>query len=286
MIEPVFPPDPDKPPPPPESIQIVYEGEGESVSADKLGKALSGLSGILSIAGSVEAKMTQAAKGNSFALQFDLVETQPGLFSSDAISDVTTVLFGDFGLIASIKEIEGREISSIDDDEEDKDYILLTIEPGRKIRLLRRIFDLLSDSSVTKALRDVCAPVDPSEGVDGVSIFSSVGSHKLTHNQLPYMSFSLPHTELRRQEDFDAEIISAHFMGPNNWRLKVAGMPRAISVSISDSTFMNQVDEGDRFAKGDRIVGRVEVVTSRKRTEYTLLEARHIPSPRQQEFKL
>lgn len=281
MINSVFPPDPpDRPPPPDDQIRIVYEGQGESINVRELGKALTGL-GVLVSAGGAEAKMTEARKDNSFALNIGLVQGE--LFEPEVLTSVTDFLFGPEGLISSIRQIRGRKVVRI---EPGRDLVVLVFEDEETLELPKRVVDSLYDQAVTKSIRDLCSPLDLDEGVSGVSIHSSVGQHSMSLEKMrSYMAFSLPSTEYRRQQEFDAEITSTNFASSSNWQLRVAGMPRPIRVSIDDVGFMHRVDEGERFAKGDRIRGVVEVIQSDKKTEYRIIEAQHV-ALRQGELEL
>lgn len=272
MTDLAFPPDP--PRPPPDEIHIVYEGQAESIDVGKIGKALTGL-GVLVKTFGADAKMREAKKDNSFSLEIGLSEAE--LFGSDVISVVNNELFGESGLIASINQIRGRKVLKVIPEGESAS--LRFEDDDEHLVLPKRTVALLYNSSVTESLRNVCSPLDPSDGVTGVSIRSNAGTHKLPHDRVStYMAFSLPDTVHVQQQDFEADIVQAHFMGSQRWQLRIAGTPRPISVSIEDKGFMSRVDEGEKFAKGDRIRGVVEISHREgKRAEYKILSAEHIP---------
>ena len=279
MKDSVYPPDPGEPPPPPDDrLRIVYEGQAESISASKLGQALTGISSILVAAGGVEAKITEAQKSNSFSVELGLaVEPTSQVLSSEVLSSVFSSvadsLFGATGLVSSIQKIQGRQVDKVDPD---ADYMVLSVDEDR-FRIPKQTYELLSNRSVVTSLRDVCSPLDPAEGVTAVSIHSSAGTSRLSHEHVSYMALSLPDTEYRRTLQFDAEIIQAHFMGPNNWQLHISGSPKPVRVSIVDQVFMGRVDTGEQFRKGDRIEGVMEeILRAGKQTERTVLEARHV----------
>ena len=272
MTDLAFPPDP--PRPPPNEIHIVYEGQADSINVGKIGKALTGLAVLVKTFGA-EAKMLEAKKDNSFSLEIGLSDAE--LFDSDVISVVNDSLFGESGLIASINQIRGRKVLKVT--LEGESASLRFEDDDEHLVLPKRTVDLLYDSSVTGSLRDVCSPLDPSDGVTGVSIRSNAGTHKLSHDRASsYMAFSLPDTVHVQQQDFEADIVQAHFMGSQRWQLHISGTPRPIPVSIEDKGFMSRVDDGEKFAKGDRIRGVVEIINREgKRPEYRIISAEHIP---------
>lgn len=238
---------------------------------------------------SVSVHVRSDFKGASFGIDFDLLQTlleqAKTLFGGNKITPAEALISAAIGAIALLKSIKGRKTSytslsfgrirvSIDGDYEE---IEATEESVRIIR----------NRSARKALEAFLKPVEK-DGIDFVDIKHTSGQQRITKQDVPHLK--APNEEQILTEHIVTmalKVLTVDFPGERSWRFTDGGEP--FSAKITDGRFLDQIDGGRRFGKGDDIIAKVKLtqkkVGDRIKLEREVVEVLdHKPPPEQTTF--
>jgi hypothetical protein len=144
-----------------------------------------------------------------------------------------------------------------------------------------------SDTVARRSLAKVLKPLE-SDGIDEFEVHEAGRLiQKITRDEVPYFESS---TSLALPDDYEGDregnflIVTASFEGRYKWRL-FDGHAR-FTADIADRKFLERVDAGEKFGKGDVLVGTLHIKQWRDdhglHAEYKITHvADVIPTPRQ-----
>lgn len=180
------------------------------------------------------------------------------------------------------RELRGRNIIRIKGSGNTVEIIL---DDGDRLSVDVGLARCLSDKRVAAATRKVLDPLSR-EGIDRVSFYSdpdtavTVQKNELHYFEVGQSPPDILVNELRRMV---FSLVAVTFRDENKWRLSDGNT--TFFVTMEDEAFLQRVDDGESFAKGDQLVCEVRVtqqdIEGVLKTDYTVvrvLEHRRRPT--------
>lgn len=293
---------------------VVYDGEslrGSSMDVRSLAPALLALGDLLeqsnrAINGekaSVSVNV-KAFTAGCFGINFELVQSgmdyvrgllSPGSSVRDTLEILALLGFNTLevgkGLFWLMRKLRGRQPKNVVTLSSGNVAITYETENGdtESVEISQGVLDLYKDEKVRSALDKSLAPLR-SGGIDSFGVEMQDGTRQVLATEeevdwfaLPQIS-SIPLESNETPQERILSIVTLSFKEDNKWRLSDG--TAVFNVKISDSRFLQKVNEGASFAKGDMLrvsmVTRVSYTKEGLKTEYEVVcVLEHITIPRQ-----
>jgi len=214
-------------------------------------------------------------KRGSFQVHVDLVQAQAALDVASALfphdlksaKDILELLFGGGGIVVGVVELirllKGEPIPEtkvaidggilIDFSNAEMANSTVIISPTAA--------QVYADPISRKSIEKVLKPLER-EGIDEFEVHKDDKMiQRITRNEVQY--FKTSGALLDQQDDYEGDregnfsIITASFEGGYKWRL-FDGHAR-FTADITDEAFLERVDAGEKFGKGDVLVGTLHI---------------------------
>ena len=206
------------------------------------------------------------------------------LFSSDAVESLLNlkelVIGTGVGLFALMKKLRTRRITHREP--LDSGRIRITFDDGTTVEVPAAVLELYGSVEVRKQVRQVVEPLHR-EGIDLLEFRSDEHvTVSITTDEAP--AFDLPTADPTllsdQQLDLVVSIASVAFVEGNKWRLTDGD--RTFHATIGDADFLERVEHGEPFRKGDMLRCRIRIVQSQAldglHTDYQVVQVlEHIP---------
>lgn len=188
------------------------------------------------------------------------------LLTSDtttALANLQAVLIGGGGsLFALIRVIRRRKIKK-QEPVSTPGYVKVTLDDGTVIEARGEALELYVDTTVRQNARDVVRPLE-STGIHSMRLHSPT-TDPVVIDDGDLEAFELPdidETVVRETEtEMLVEIAAPTFRANNKWRLS-NGTSGSFWATIGDSAFLDNVNAGEPFRKGDTLRCLVKVTQS------------------------
>ena len=187
---------------------------------------------------------------------------------------IMAVVFGARGLAWLIKQIRGRKIEKVEKIPNTNRFKMTITEDKTEIEIDEPVMKLFKNKGIRQAINQIVNPV-AKEGIDRLQVTSADAdvNESVTKGDLnSFRRIQLPAQLIRTDtREMDLEIVSPTFKDNNKWRLSDG--ETTYSVSIEDRSFLTRIDEGEPFAKGDRLRGHIHITTNPDgKFSYSLME--------------
>jgi len=210
------------------------------------------------------------------------------IFTSDAataLANLTAVITGAAGVLGFIVAVGRRVIKSRD--QLPSGQIRITLEDGAMIEVPATVLTLYDSLHIRVTAAEVVEPLRR-EGIDEIQFRTDEGIPMARIGAGDAPAFDVDEIAGEQLSD-DVEtthvsIATAAFIEGNKWRLSSGD--QTFYVGMDDPAFVESVNQGKRFAKGDVLKVRMRVVQSRGpsglQTQRSIVEVlEHIPRERQ-----
>ena len=182
----------------------------------------------------------------------DLVDRIVSIFTSDPAQAIVNlrdlVLFGSGSLFFFIRWANRRSVTE-GARTADGQVLMLTAE-GDSVAIPPQTLALYRNARVRRKVREVVKPLEK-DGIDTVVFRETDTSIELSNGDVP--AFDVPATEpeplLDTRVAMAVSIAAPAFVEDNKWRLSDGD--RNFHASIVDEAFLQRVDDGEPFRKGD-----------------------------------
>lgn len=275
-----------------EKIQIKFDGQNHQIDANTLINTLIHYSTVINVTNDmigdgsrkVNIKINALEKG-SFVINIELVESfVKTLFSDNTMSylaDLTAVVGGVYALYALLKGKPAKEETNIN------------IE-NKSITVNKTTINIYNNKTVREAISKSIETVNEDPAVESVEIGNNKGEFvnfkREDFADLVYDDFSNEDQEPEEKRlivDATLGIIKLSFERGKTWEFMYNGFK--ISIVVKDDDLMKHIDSGARFAKGDSIKVKLEIVQkynpnymAYENKSYRIVEFKeHIKSPTQ-----
>ena len=173
------------------------------------------------------------------------------------------------------------------------DKVIVTIE-DQIIEIDRIVYKIYTENPIVDiAIRKGFEAIDRDEDVTGVEILDGKKDSLISISRSSFDAFTTPneiYDSLVRKETTSGEsltILKIVFDKGYKWQFYLSG--RKISATILDNSFIERVNNGERFAKGDVLVVEMEIEKVYDKSVDTYVEKgfkitrviQHIPRPNQ-----
>ncbi len=206
------------------------------------------------------------------------------LFTSESISALVNlkelVLAPTVGLLALIKRSHGKRIRSRENALPGR--IKLTFEDGEALEVPSEVVRLYDRPTVRRSARAVVAPL-AREGVSALYFQSEEQRGvSIEEDDLPAFEADFDDDIISENEvEMVVSIIAPVFVQGNKWRLSTGGNA-SFFASIEDLGFLERVEQGESFAKGDSLLCMMLITQSRRdgalQSDYRVVKVlRHFP---------
>lgn len=258
-----------------ESIQIKFDGQSHQIDSNTLINTLIHYNTIINVSNEllgkgdrkVSVKINAIEKG-SFVIDIQLIDFSviQSLFSSENISylaDLAGVVGGTYALFHKFKGRPVKETTEINID-------------NNNIIIDNRTINIYNTQIIREAISKSIETVSEDPAVDGINIGNEKGSfvhfERNEFKELVYTDFAdeaiLPE-ERRIVNDATLGIVKLSFEKGKTWEFLYNGFK--ISIVVKDDALMKLIDGGARFAKGDSIKVKLEIL-QRFNTDYNAYE--------------
>lgn len=283
-----------------ESIQIKFEGQDHQIDANTLINTLIHYNTIINISNDimgdgsrrVNVKINALQKG-SFVIDIELVESViKTLFSADNVSYLANLAGSVGGVYALYHFLKGKPAN--------KDNVSNTsIKIDNKNLIINETtINIYNNQTVREAISKSIQTVNEDPAVEGIKIGDSEGDFvhftKPEFSKLIYTDFAEEEIQPQEQKivtEATLGIIKLSFERGKTWEFIYNGFK--ISIVVKDDDIMKLIDAGARFAKGDSIKVKLEILqkynpdyNAYENKGYRILEfIDHIKAPTQSKFK-
>ena len=132
---------------------------------------------------------------------------------------------------------------------------------NESIEVEEKVYRLLQDYKIRKALQGVIAEPLEREGFESVSVADEKAATVLTHidrNEARYFRAPDPEEELLQTDEYDAtlQVLTLAFQDGNKWRFTEGG-GNTYYAEILDEEFVQRIRSNEQFARDDIIRARV-----------------------------
>jgi hypothetical protein len=288
----------------PESLTIKFEGQEHQIDANTLINTLIHynilINQINEVAGNgerrVELKVNAPERGSfviDIILNTKLIET---FFSSEAVNYTASIVTILGGVFAAYKILKGKPLK----EDADKDVTEKIIRENNITITNSSFVTIYNNSTVRSAISKSIETAENDSAVEGICVSNRdnkiVTIKRKDFSDLIYDDFDKEgeKEEIRHiiVDDVTLGIITLSFDRKKNWEFLYEGFK--ISMPMRDSGLSSLIDRGMRFAKGDSIVVKLEIVRQYNPTyegyqnkKYRIVEfLRHIPRPKEMELAL
>ena len=280
-----------------ESIQIKFEGQNHQIDSNTLINTLIHYNTIINISNDyigdgirkVNVKINAIEKG-SFIIDIELVESLvKNIFSSENISYLSNLAGIVGGVYAIYQHKKGKPINNETHIHIDNHNIIIN----------DTTVNIYNNQVVRESISKSIETANEDSAVEGIKISNKKGEfahfEKADFKNLIYTDFAEEEKPPQEQkvviEDATLGIIKLSFERGKTWEFIYNGF--RISMIVKDDALMNLIDSGTRFAKGDSIKVKLEIL-QRYNSEYNAYENKgyrilefidHIKSPTQTKIK-
>lgn len=280
-----------------ESIQIKFEGQTHQIDSNTLINTLIHYNTIINISNDyigdgirkVNVKINAIEKG-SFIIDIELVESLvKNIFSSENISYLSNLAGIVGGVYAIYQHKKGKPINNETHINIDNHNIIIN----------DTTVNIYNNQVVRESISKSIETANEDSAVEGIKISNKKGEfahfEKADFKNLIYTDFAEEEKPPQEQkvviEDATLGIIKLSFERGKTWEFIYNGF--RISMIVKDDALMNLIDSGTRFAKGDSIKVKLEIL-QRYNSEYNAYENKgyrilefidHIKSPTQTKIK-
>lgn len=280
-----------------ESIQIKFEGQNHQIDSNTLINTLIHYNTIINISNDyigdgirkVNVKINAIEKG-SFIIDIELVESLvKNIFSSENISYLSNLAGIVGGVYAIYQHKKGKPINNETHINIDNHNIIIN----------DTTVNIYNNQVVRESISKSIETANEDSAVEGIKISNKKGEfahfEKADFKNLIYTDFAEEEKPPQEQkvviEDATLGIIKLSFERGKTWEFIYNGF--RISMIVKDDALMNLIDSGTRFAKGDSIKVKLEIL-QRYNSEYNAYENKgyrilefidHIKSPTQTKIK-
>ncbi len=207
--------------------------------------------------------------------------------AATAASNLKTLVDSVVGLIEFQKRRRGREILRVERREGGK--VVVVVKEESEIETNESVVRLLVNQAVTESLTKTMAPLGQ-PGIDRVTLGSEDAmAAMVTTEEVSYFTPMENPEEMLTDEvhPMAVYVVSVAFREDNKWR--VSDGQNTLYVAMEDKAFLEKIDHGESFAKGDLLIGKVRMRQSNAgnllRTEYAIVEVQeHRHGPQQLDF--
>lgn len=246
-----------------ESIHIKFDGQNHQIDANTLINTLIHYSTVINVANDtigdgsrkVNIKINALEKG-SFVINIELVASfVQNLFSAETIaylSGLATIVGGVYALYDRHK---GKPV---------KEETNINVE-NKIITINKTTIEIYNNKVVREAISKSIETVNDDPAVESVEIGNDRGEFvnfkREDFNDLIYDDFSTEDKEPEEKRlivDATLGIIKLSFERGKSWEFMYNGFK--ISIVVKDDDLMKHIDSGARFAKGDSIKVKLEIV--------------------------
>jgi hypothetical protein len=282
-----------------ESLKIEFEGQGHQIDANTLINTLIHYNAILNqineIAGKgerkIELKVNAPARG-SFVIDITLnARLIDSIFSSEVVGYTASIITILGGVFAAYQYFRGKPAK----EGENEDEINKIINENNITVNNSSFVTIYNNATIRSAISKSIETASNDSAVDGISVLS----HEKRIANIQRSDF-----ESLLYDDFDKEgeqedikhvlineatlgIVTLSFDKKKNWEFIYDGFK--INMPMRDSGLSSLIDNGMRFAKGDSIVVKLEIVkkynpvyNAYQNKKFCIVEfLRHIPRPEQ-----
>lgn len=283
-----------------ESIQIKFEGQDHQIDANTLINTLIHYNTIINVSNDiigdgsrkVNVKINAIQKG-SFVIDIELVESViKNLFSSDNISYLANLAGSVGGIYALYHFFKGKPANN-----DNIGNTSINID-NKHIIINDTTINIYNNQTVREAISRSIQTVNEDPAVEGIRIGDPEGDFvhftKSEFNELIYTDFADEEIHPQEQKivtEATLGIIKLSFEKGKTWEFIYNGFK--ISIVVKDDDLMKLIDSGARFAKGDSIKVKLEIL-QRYNPDYNAYENKgyriiefvdHIKAPTQSKFK-
>jgi hypothetical protein len=283
----------------PESLTIKFEGQEHQIDANTLINTLIHYNALINqineVAGNGEKKIelkVNAPERGSFVIDITLnaklIET---IFSSETVNYTASIITILGGVFAVYKLLKGKPLK----ENEDENAVEKIVKENNITITNSSFVTIYNNTTVRSAISKSIETAANDSAVDGISVLNR--DNKITSidrkdfGDLIYDDFDkegvqeeIKHTIV---DNVALGIITLSFDKKKNWEFLYDGFK--ISMPMKDSGLSSLIDNGMRFAKGDSIIVKLEIVKQYNPTydgyqnkKYRIVEfLRHIPRPEQ-----
>lgn len=247
------------------STQIRFEGEGHQIDANTLVNTLIHYSALVNeinknlSEGDREIRIRiNAIEKGSFVVDIELIETVlQNLFCKDSIEYMAYLVAVIGGSLEAYKFFKGAPAPKNADIELDKSKTIIDKQT---------IINIYNQPSVRMPISKLIETAEQDKSVEGVVFEDKVGDvikiERDEFNDLVYTDFDkeneIPKEDRVIIEDAILNIIKLSFEKGSRWEFIYDGFK--ISMAVKDSNLMSLIDKGMRFAKGDALRVKLEIL--------------------------
>jgi hypothetical protein len=283
----------------PESLKIEFKGQEHQIDANTLINTLIHYNALINqineVAGNgerkIELKVNAPVRGSfiiDITLNAKLIET---IFSSETVNYTASIVTILGGVFAVYKLLKGKPLKENKDEN-----VVEKIVKENNITITNASFvTIYNNTTVRSAISKSIETAANDSAIDGISILNR--DNKITSidrkdfGDLIYDDFDKEGVQEEIKhiivDNVVLGIITLSFDKKKNWEFLYDGFK--ISMPMKDSGLSSLIDNGMRFAKGDSIVVKLEIVRQYNPTydgyqnkKYRIVEfIRHIPRPEQ-----
>lgn len=282
-----------------ESIQIKFEGQDHQIDANTLINTLIHYNTIINISNEimgdgsrkVNVKINALQKG-SFVIDIELVESViKTLFSADNISYLANLAGSVGGVYALYHFFKGKPASK-----ESINNTSIKID-NKNLIINETTINIYNNQTVREAISKSIQTINEDPAVEGIKIGDDKGDFvnfkRDEFQELVYNDFADEEIHPQEQKivvEAILGIIKLSFERGKTWEFIFNGFK--ISILVKDDELMKIIDAGARFAKGDSIKVKLEILQRYNRSynayenkSYRILEfIDHIKAPTQSKF--
>lgn len=246
-----------------------YESDSESIDINTLllsqihfTTVLNEIKNEVAAGSNLKIRVTPLQKGSvpfNFILDLSWLES---LFSAAdfAYNHSKDIIEAFLALIYIRKELKGKKAKKITVDGDD---VVIETE-DTEIRVNRKVYKIYEDNAtVDQALKKGFEAIDSDEDITGITLLDEAKKEILTVSRAEFPDMIAPNENFEKLSQTDPakketlSIFKVVFDKGYKWQFYREG--RKISATIADDAFMERVNKGERFAKGDTLEVELEV---------------------------
>jgi hypothetical protein len=286
-----------------ESLVIKFKGQEHQIDANTLINTLIHYNALINqineMVGNGERKIelkVNAPERGSFVIDVTLnAKLIESIFSSEAINYTASVVTIIGGIFATYKCLKGKPLK----EKENEDTVEKIIKENNITITNSSFVNIYNNTTVRSAISKSIETASNDSAVEGISVLNRdnaiVNIERKEFEDLIYDDFDKEGTREEIKHIIINEvilgIITLSFDRKKNWEFLYEGFK--ISMPMKDSGLSSLIDNGMRFAKGDSIVVKLEIVRQYNPTyngyqnkKYRIVEfIRHIPRPEQKDIE-
>ena len=184
-----------------------------------------------------------------------------GIFTKDNVAlaaDIAGAITGVYGLTKWLRGKKPDEVISKGDD------ILIKAGKGSSITINKQIYNIYKEPVVQTALAKEFETLHSNLDVESFEIIDTANNSKIEFSseeiseisELDYSNTDTSRTITRSKVSLS--ILSLSFDKKKKWEFLLDG--NKISAKIKDDLFHEHIDNGESFAKGDTLIGSIEIL--------------------------